>query len=78
MRSICYVCGILFDIKPPFDNDAETHGICDECWTIVRPALKEEMKGRHTVGFNPISSETKHKTLIPASRGTGRQSVRKS
>jgi len=35
MRSICCECGILFDVKEPFDNDSETHGYCDECFKIL-------------------------------------------
>jgi len=76
MRSICYICGILFDVKKPPENDAETHGICDECWPAVQSNLNKAEKEIEAI--LPISSETKHKTLIPAGRGTGGQSVRKS
>lgn len=70
MRSICVYCNILFDVKEPYDNDAETHGICPWCWPIVKAQLEEHK--------NPISPETAHKTLIPSHKGTGRESVRES
>ena len=31
MRQVCYVCGILYGIKEPLNDDSETHGICPEC-----------------------------------------------
>lgn len=31
MRRVCYVCKIMFGIKPPLDDDSETHGLCPEC-----------------------------------------------
>lgn len=35
MRSICCECGILFDVKEPYEQDDETHGYCDECFPIM-------------------------------------------
>jgi len=31
MRCVCVYCGILYNVKEPFENDSETHGNCDEC-----------------------------------------------
>ena len=35
MRSICMECSILFDVKEPYEQDDETHGYCDECFSMV-------------------------------------------
>ena len=34
MRRVCCVCGIMFGLKEPFDDDSETHGLCPECFKI--------------------------------------------
>ena len=44
MRCICSYCDILFDVKEPLENDAETHGICSECHPIVLGNLKREIE----------------------------------
>lgn len=38
MRQICYVCGFLYGVKEPIEDDRETHGICPEClpWELQR------------------------------------------
>jgi hypothetical protein len=53
MRSICAYCKILFDVKPPYENDAETHGICGECFPIVMARWQQQMEERQ----NPMPSE---------------------
>ena len=35
MRCVCYECGIVYDVKPPLDQDEESHGLCDECFPIA-------------------------------------------
>lgn len=40
MRSVCCECGLLYDVKPPLDNDAETHGLCDGCFEITMRNIK--------------------------------------
>lgn len=40
MRQVCYICGILYGVKEPLDNDDETHGICDECFPWVMSSYK--------------------------------------
>jgi len=42
MRQVCYICGILYGLKEPYDNDAETSGICDECLPLEIERLKKE------------------------------------
>ncbi len=32
MRQVCCSCGILYGIKPPLEDDSETHGFCLECF----------------------------------------------
>lgn len=43
MRSICMECGILFNVKEPYDLDEETHGYCDECFPLVMAKIKKEV-----------------------------------
>jgi len=42
MRQVCYICGILYGLKEPYDNDAETGGLCDECFPLEMERLKKE------------------------------------
>jgi len=44
MRKICQECGQLFGFKEPFDDDSETHGICDECFPIVMKNLEQKLR----------------------------------
>ena len=32
MRCICCECGILYNVKPPFEQDDESHGYCEICF----------------------------------------------
>ena len=43
MRVICSECGILYDLKKPYEDDSMTHGICEECWPRVENNLKIEL-----------------------------------
>ena len=43
MRVICSECGILYNVKKPYEDDSTTHGICDECWPWVENNLKIEL-----------------------------------
>lgn len=56
MRSVCCYCGILFDVKPPYENDQETHGICELCWSIVESNLKLEMAKRKILSLSIIEN----------------------
>ena len=44
MRSICSYCGILFDVKEPFEDESESHGMCPECLPIVFGNLEKEIE----------------------------------
>jgi len=33
-------CKILYDVKEPVEIDEETHGLCDECLSIVTGNLE--------------------------------------
>jgi len=41
MRCVCMECKKLYNIKEPFENDDETHGLCDECLSIYLKSLRE-------------------------------------
>lgn len=40
MRQICYICGILYGVKEPFEDDSETHGLCPECFELEMKKLE--------------------------------------
>ena len=44
MRVICCECGILYDVKPPSDQDDESHGLCENCfeWIMYNLKIREE------------------------------------
>ena len=44
MRCICCECGILYSVKPPLDQDEETHGFCDECFKIVMERMAADRR----------------------------------
>lgn len=31
MKRICSVCGKCYGIKPPYEDDSESHGYCSSC-----------------------------------------------
>jgi hypothetical protein len=39
----CYICGLQYRIKPPFDNDQVTHGLCQDCFPKEMERLKKEL-----------------------------------
>jgi len=43
MRVICSYCGILYDLKEPFEDDSVSHGVCEECWPWVENNLNAEL-----------------------------------
>lgn len=43
MRCICSYCETLFDLKEPFEDDRETHGMCPECGPIILGNLEREL-----------------------------------
>jgi len=53
MRQVCYVCGILFGIKEPYENDQETHGLCGECYEMEMNRLKKEIGRRRILSGDP-------------------------
>ena len=44
MRQICMICGILYGIKEPLDDDSETHGICEECFPLELKRIDAELE----------------------------------
>jgi hypothetical protein len=38
------ICGILFGLKEPYENDEETHGICEDCFPIEMERIEREVK----------------------------------
>lgn len=44
MRCLCAECKILYDVKPPFDQDDESHGLCDECFDFTMHNLEVRRK----------------------------------
>jgi hypothetical protein len=44
MRQVCYICGILYGIKKPYENDEETHGLCEECFPVVMANIERKME----------------------------------
>ena len=40
MRCLCCECGILYDVKPPLDQDDESHGYCEICFEWIMHNLK--------------------------------------
>jgi hypothetical protein len=49
MIRICMRCGGFMGEKPPFEDQSETHGICDECWPKEHERLKKQI-GKSTSG----------------------------
>ena len=43
MYRVCYVCGIQYGEKPPFDNDQITHGLFEPCFHMEMIKI-EKMK----------------------------------
>jgi len=43
MRCICSYCEMLFNVKEPFEDDSESHGMCEECGPIVLGNLDKEL-----------------------------------
>jgi len=43
MRCVCSYCEMLFDVKEPFEDDSESHGMCGECEPIVFGNLDKEI-----------------------------------
>jgi hypothetical protein len=37
----CYICGIQYRIKPPFEDDSVTHGLCDPCFNVEIKRLEK-------------------------------------
>jgi len=33
MRCVCSYCQILYNLKPPYEDDSMTHGVCEECFS---------------------------------------------
>jgi len=43
MRCQCNYCGIIYDLKEPFEDDSVSHGICPECLPAVMKNLEIEL-----------------------------------
>ena len=44
MRQVCMVCGILYGLKEPLEDDSETHGLCEECFPLEMKKIEMELK----------------------------------
>lgn len=44
MRCVCCYCGILYNVKPPYELDDETHGHCNECHEMMMHNIKIYME----------------------------------
>jgi len=44
MRRVCQECKRVFGFKEPFEDDSETHGICDECFPMVLKKFEQTMR----------------------------------
>lgn len=44
MRCVCCTCGILYNVKEPFEDDSVGHGICEECfpWVMINLGLERK------------------------------------
>lgn len=49
MRRICMVCGRLFGLKAPFEDDRETHGLCPECFDLEMKKIEQALTERQKV-----------------------------
>jgi len=47
MRYICYICGLLYRVQPPFEEDAISHGLCDDCFDAEMERINEELAAFH-------------------------------
>ncbi len=45
MRQVCYICGLLYGLKEPLEDDSETHGLCEECFKLEMQKLALLGKG---------------------------------
>jgi hypothetical protein len=43
MRCQCTICGIIYDLKPPLEDDSVSHGYCEICWPWVKHNLEIEI-----------------------------------
>ena len=43
MRVVYSYCGILYDLKEPFEDDSVSHGICEECLPAVMKNIEIEL-----------------------------------
>jgi hypothetical protein len=57
MRVICSECGILYNLKKPYEDDSETHGLCEICWPWVENNLKIEIS-RFISSHRPKSQQS--------------------
>ncbi len=55
MKRVCCYCKLVFGEKEPFDDQSESHGICQICFPIVMAdheiqIEKEKMKRKKKTG----------------------------
>ena len=43
MRHICYICGLLYRVQAPFQEDAISHGLCADCFPAEMEKINEEL-----------------------------------
>jgi len=44
MFQICYVCKICYGVKPPLNDDSETHGICPKCYPAELERIEKDLE----------------------------------
>lgn len=44
MRQVCMICRHLYGLKPPFEDDRETTGICPDCRPGGTNNLRDKLK----------------------------------
>ena len=42
MRCVCMYCNFLYNVKEPCEDESETHGLCDECFSWVKMNLTKD------------------------------------
>ena len=43
MYCVCYVCGIQYRKKRPFNDRRVSHGVCDDCFPVEMGRIKGEL-----------------------------------
>ena len=57
MRQVCMICGILYGIKEPLEDDSKTHGLCEECFPLEMKRIDRELEKLKGEGINGRKEE---------------------